>query len=74
MAKIQNSVSFKGQFFVDTMEVHEIVDKKTLATEIYDLLKELRRFDQCEVSITIKEEFPVDPKNSKQENDEEDGE
>lgn len=40
------------------MEIHEF-DKKTEVTSIYDLLEELRSFDDKEVSIMIKEEFPV---------------
>ncbi|MNH66546.1 YonK protein [compost metagenome] len=59
MAKRNNSVQFKGELNVETMEIME-EDKNGLF--VYDLLAELNLFDGKQVSIAIKEEFPVEPK------------
>jgi len=59
MAKRNNSVQFNGVLDVDTMEITE-EDKNGVF--VYDLLAELRRFDGKLVSLTLKEEFPVEPK------------
>lgn len=58
MAKRNNSVAFKGVLYTDNMEVHEY-DKKSETTAIYDLLKELKNFNEKEITIMIKEDFPV---------------
>lgn len=59
MAKRVNSVQLKGNFEVETMEVTE---ESKEGTFVYDLLAELRLFDGKHVTIAIKEEFPVEPK------------
>jgi len=59
MAKRNNSVLFKGNLEVDTMEITEETKEGVF---VYDLLSELRRFDGKCVAISIKEEFPVEPK------------
>lgn len=59
MAKRNNSVQFKGNLEVDTMEITE---ESKEGIFVYDLLAELRRFDGKQVTLVIKEEFPVEPK------------
>ena len=59
MAKRNNTVQFKGNLEVDNMEITE---ESKEGVFVYDLLAELRRFDGKCVSIAIKEEFPVEPK------------
>ncbi|MFB5759090.1 YonK family protein [Paenibacillus medicaginis] len=59
MAKRNNSVQFKGDLEVETMEIHEVTKEGSFT---YDLLAELRRFDGKQITISIKEEFPVEPK------------
>jgi predicted RNA-binding protein len=59
MAKRNNTVQFKGNLEVEQMEITE-EDKNGIF--IYDLLAELRRFDGKEVTLSIKEENPVEPK------------
>lgn len=59
MAKRNNSVSFKGNFEVETMELVE-ESKERIFT--YDILAELKRFTGKHISLTIKEESSVEPK------------
>lgn len=59
MAKRNNTVQFKGNLEVETMEV---VEESKEGVFTYDLLAELHRFDGKTVTISIKEEFPVEPK------------
>lgn len=61
MAKRNNSVSFNG--ILDT-EIMEITEEDKNGVFVYDLLAELRRFDGKLVSLILKEEFPVEPKES----------
>jgi hypothetical protein len=59
MAKLVNSVNLKGQLDLDTMEVVETT-KETINT--YDFLDILRNFDGKAVTISIKEENEITPK------------
>lgn len=59
MAKRNNSVAFKGKFSLERMEILE-EDKNGELT--YDILQELKNFDGKFISFSIKEEFPVEPK------------
>lgn len=59
MAKLVNSVSFKGEFSFLDMEITETT-KDSIDT--YDLKEYLKRFDGRTVSITIKEENQPEPK------------
>lgn len=59
MAKKDHSISFNGVLEVETMEVLE-EDKN--GQHVYDLLTELKQFDGKKVSIKIKEELSVEPK------------
>ena len=59
LAKRNNSVQFKGVLNTEVMEICE-EDKNGIYN--YDLLAELRRFDGKNISISIKEELPVEPK------------
>jgi hypothetical protein len=59
MAKKDHPVSFNGVLEVETMEILE-EDKN--GQYVYDLLEELKQFDGKKVSIKIKEELSVEPK------------
>ncbi|WP_342422347.1 YonK family protein [Paenibacillus sp. FSL E2-0178] len=59
MAKRNNSIQFKGLLNTEVMEITE-EDKNGIAT--YDLLDELKFYDGKHISISIKEDLPVQPK------------
>ncbi|KAA9007374.1 hypothetical protein F4V43_02485 [Paenibacillus spiritus] len=59
MAKRNNSIQFKGELNVETMEITE-EDKNGVF--VYDLLNELRFYDGKNVTVSIKEDLPVEPK------------
>jgi hypothetical protein len=59
MAKLVNSVALKGEFTLDTMEVVETTKE---AINTYDFLDILRNFDGKTISISIKEENEITPK------------
>ncbi|ALS22293.1 YonK family protein [Paenibacillus naphthalenovorans] len=59
MAKKNNSIAFKGLLEIETMEITE-EDKNGIF--VYDLLAALKEYDGKQVSLTIKEENPVQPK------------
>ncbi|MFS0855162.1 MULTISPECIES: YonK family protein [Paenibacillus] len=59
MAKRNNSIKFKGFLNTETMEITE-EDKNGLKT--YDLLSELKFYDGKNVTISINEDLPVQPK------------
>lgn len=59
MAKKNNSIAFKGLLEIETMEIIE-EDKNGIF--VYDLLAALKEYDGKQVSLTIKEENPVQPK------------
>jgi hypothetical protein len=59
MAKLVNSVNLKGTFDVDTMEVVETT-KENINT--YDFLNILQNFSGKTVTISIKEENEITPK------------
>ncbi len=59
MAKISNSASFKGAFDHEEMTISEY-NKQTEGFDVYDLAEYLQRFDGKEISLTIKEELPVE--------------
>jgi hypothetical protein len=59
MAKRNNSIQFKGLLNTEVMEVTE-ESKDGIA--IYDLLEELKFYDGKNVTISIKEDLPVQPK------------
>ena len=59
MAKLVNSVNLKGVFDVDTMEVVETT-KENINT--YDFLNILQNFSGKTVTISIKEENEITPK------------
>lgn len=59
MAKLTHQVSFKGDFVYSDMEITETT-KDSIDT--YDLSEALKRFDGRLISITIKEELPIEPK------------
>lgn len=59
MAKLVNSVALKGEFSLDTMEVVETTKE---AINTYDFLEILRNFDGKSISISIKEENEITPK------------
>ncbi|MEK4006354.1 YonK family protein [Paenibacillus sp. FSL H3-0333] len=59
MAKRNNSIQFKGLLNTEVMEVTE-EDKSGIF--IYDLLEELKSYDGKNVTISIKEDLPVQPK------------
>jgi hypothetical protein len=61
MAKKVHAISLKGNFELDTMEVTE-ESKEGIFT--YDFLYVLKEFDGKLVSITVKEENPVKPKDA----------
>jgi hypothetical protein len=58
-AKLVNSVALKGEFTLDTMEVVETTKE---AINTYDFLEILRNFDGKTISISIKEENEITPK------------
>ncbi|MFS1518515.1 YonK family protein [Bacillus sp. SCS-151] len=59
MAKITNSVAFKGDYSYLDMEITE-TSKESIDT--YDLKEFLKRFDGKFISITIQEETTPEPK------------
>lgn len=59
MAKRNNSVQFKGILNVECME---IIEEDKDGVYVYDLLAELRRYDGKTVTLQLKEEYPVEPK------------
>lgn len=59
MAKRTTATSLRGEFSLDTMEITEVT-KESVNT--YDLLSELRYYDGKNISIVIKEEKPIVPK------------
>jgi hypothetical protein len=59
MAKISNSVAFKGEFSFLDMEITETT-KESIDT--YDLNDFLKRFDGKTISLLIKEEQLAEPK------------
>lgn len=59
MAKIKNSVAFKGEFSFLDMEIIE-TNKESIDT--YDLTEFLKRFDGKTISLTIQEEQQAEPK------------
>lgn len=64
MAKSTNSVQFtKAQFNLDTMELTEF-EKEEI--KVYDLLQTLKRFDGCTITLSVKEDMPVEQKDDEE--------
>lgn len=58
LAKYTQGISFKGEFDFEKMEVTETTKEDILT---YDLSKELKKFDGKTVSITVREDAPIEP-------------